>query len=104
MTFAVFAFDFSLQIHISLTTTCRDVIHLVVNEVKRLTSSSSRATGLNTDLGTYCLVAKVEGRDCPLPDDFKPLELNGEESRRQMYIRERSPAEQMLQQGQSTSV
>ncbi|XP_065193951.1 uncharacterized protein LOC135825147 [Sycon ciliatum] len=94
----------NIKIKITPTTSCREVIELVMDEVRRLTSGSTRAQSLILDINAYCLVSKVEGRDCPLPDDFKPLELADQESRRQMYIRERSAAEQMLQQGQSTSV
>ena len=96
----------------SAQTTASEVVFLVTQELARRSLHELQHRGvdvstdelLNIDSADYCLVGILEGRDRPLPDDFCVLDLENEWTREHLYVRQRSPVEQALQQGQSTSV
>ncbi|XP_064627052.1 ankyrin repeat and fibronectin type-III domain-containing protein 1-like isoform X3 [Lineus longissimus] len=96
----------SVKLHVTLRTTSREVIDLVVQQLNRATRMRHPSGPFYTDeqLEDFCLVAVIGARERVLRDDYQPLTLQNPWTKGRLYVRMRSDLLAALEQTQVTTV
>ena len=93
----------SVKLHITVHTTARDVVNLVVRHLNMalLDKGCRGPVHADDDLDNFCLVAVIGSRERVLEDDQFPLRLQNPWLKGRLYVRMVSS---VIQQGQATAV
>lgn len=81
----------SLKLHVTASTTAREVIDLVVKQLNMavLLKGRERPIYQESELKQFCLVAIIGARERCLRDDFKPLQLQNPWRKGRLYVRKK---------------
>ena len=96
----------NVKLQVTPTTTSREVINLVVQQLNKAVLSK----GLDgpvydvSDMCDFCLVAVIGARERVLRDDFQPLHLQNPWTKGRLYVRLRTNLLAALEHGQVTNV
>ncbi|TMS36254.1 hypothetical protein L596_003463 [Steinernema carpocapsae] len=87
----------SVRLQVSSTTTSKEVVELVVEQISKITSSSDSPLD-------FCLVVVIGARERRLRDDFPPLKLQNPWSKGKLFVRRRQCLLAAIQNGNEAAV
>ncbi|XP_041363678.1 ankyrin repeat and fibronectin type-III domain-containing protein 1-like [Gigantopelta aegis] len=96
----------SVKLNVTLRTTARDVINLVVRQLNKavVTRGKEGPVYSEEELDDFCLVAVIGARERILRDDYQPLQLQNPWTKGRLYVRLRNNLLAAIQQGHATAV
>ncbi|KAK0396623.1 hypothetical protein QR680_001790 [Steinernema hermaphroditum] len=87
----------SVRLQVSPTTTSKEVVELVVEQISKITSSNDSPL-------EFCLVVVIGARERRLRDDFPPLKLQNPWSKGKLFVRRRQCLLAAIQNGNEAAV
>ena len=96
----------SVKLNVTLRTTARDVINLVVRQLSKAVVARGKEGPVYSEeeLDDFCLVAVIGARERILRDDYQPLQLQNPWTKGRLYVRLRNNLLAAIQQGHATAV
>lgn len=96
----------SVKLHVTLKTTAREVINLVVLNLNQAVINKGKDGPVykEDEFAEFCLVAVIGARERILRDDYQPLQLKNPWNKGRLFVRMRSNLLAAIQQGQATAV
>uniref|UniRef100_F1KYE3 Ankyrin repeat and fibronectin type-III domain-containing protein 1 n=1 Tax=Ascaris suum TaxID=6253 RepID=F1KYE3_ASCSU len=98
-----FSKGISVRLQIASTTTSREVVALVVEQLAKAAAAGSEHAE-EADAHEYCLTAVIGSRERRLRDDFPPLKLQSPWSKGRLFIRRRDCVLAAIQRGNEAVV
>lgn len=93
----------SVRLQVASTTTAREIVVLVVEQLAKAASLSGKAIE-SADPDDFCLAAVIGSRERRLRDDFPPMKLQIPWAEGRLFVRRRDSVLAALQRGNEAAV